>query len=113
MAQSQETDFQIKYVRIADAILDQAVEDQEKARQAGRGRGGVAGGRGGRSLASVPCVANLTGRGAPGGRGKYLRNENEEANSVAGGRGGPPSRGGRAPPARGAPGMRGGRGRGA
>lgn len=44
-----ETGLQIKYVRIAENILDQAVEDQEKARQAGRGRGGGPGGRGGKS----------------------------------------------------------------
>jgi U6 snRNA-associated Sm-like protein LSm4 len=35
---------QIKYFRIADGILDTAMEEQEKARAAGRNRGGGRGG---------------------------------------------------------------------
>jgi hypothetical protein len=35
---------QIKYFRIADGILDSAMEEQEKARAAGRSRGGGRGG---------------------------------------------------------------------
>lgn len=38
---------QIKYFRIADAVLDQAAEEQEKQRALGRQRGGARGGRGG------------------------------------------------------------------
>jgi len=34
---------QIKYFRIADGILDSAMEEQEKARAAGRNRGGARG----------------------------------------------------------------------
>lgn len=41
-------DVQIKYFRIADAILDSAMEEQEKQRALGRNRGG----RGGRSRPS-------------------------------------------------------------
>jgi hypothetical protein len=42
---------QIKYFRIADAILDQAMDDQEKSRALNRQRGG---GRGQLSLSSSP-----------------------------------------------------------
>jgi U6 snRNA-associated Sm-like protein LSm4 len=38
--------MQIKYFRIADAILDQAAEEQEKQRAQIRSRGGSRGGRG-------------------------------------------------------------------
>jgi hypothetical protein len=38
---------QIKYFRIADSVLDQAAEDQERNRQMGRHRGGARGARGG------------------------------------------------------------------
>jgi U6 snRNA-associated Sm-like protein LSm4 len=36
-------DGKIKYFRIADGILDSAMEEQEKARAAGRNRGGARG----------------------------------------------------------------------
>lgn len=39
----QGTDDKIKYFRIADGILDSAMEEQEKARAAGRNRGGARG----------------------------------------------------------------------
>jgi hypothetical protein len=37
------TDGKIKYFRIADGILDSAMEEQEKARAAGRNKGGARG----------------------------------------------------------------------
>ncbi|ODN84140.1 hypothetical protein L202_00148 [Cryptococcus amylolentus CBS 6039] len=72
----------IKYFRIADNILEQAAEDQDKARAASRQRGGGRGGRGG--------PGGRGGRGGPPGRG-----------GGAPGRGG--GRGGFAPRGRGAP----------
>ncbi|GMK59999.1 hypothetical protein CspeluHIS016_0902160 [Cutaneotrichosporon spelunceum] len=71
----------IKYFRIADAVLDQAAEEQEKQRAeraAQKARGGGRGGRGG----------GMPGRGGGGGRGGPPRGMPQR------GRGGP-GRGGR------------------
>ena len=38
-----DADGKIKYFRIADGILDSAMEEQEKARAAGRNKGGARG----------------------------------------------------------------------
>jgi hypothetical protein len=101
--------LQIKYVRVADQILDKVQEDQHRIREQNRqsGGGGRGGGRGG--------MGNARG-GAGGGsnRGKCSISEIEESADwigvrVVGGpnRGGGAGRGG----ARGAPGgQRGGRG---
>ncbi|KAK6907551.1 U6 snRNA-associated Sm-like protein LSm4 [Kwoniella mangroviensis CBS 8886] len=75
----------IKYFRIADSILDTAMEEQEKQRAANRQRGNNRGGRGGQTN-------NRGGRGGQPGRG------------------GPPGRGGGPGGGRGGPGGRGGRG---
>ena len=64
---------QIKYFRIADAILDTAMEEQEKARAAGRQRGGGRGGwfLVGSALGSKWLTDDDTGgaRGQPNARG--------------------------------------------
>ncbi|WVN85637.1 uncharacterized protein L203_100786 [Cryptococcus depauperatus CBS 7841] len=52
----------IKYFRIADSILEQAAEEQDKARATNRARGGGRGGRGGPG-------GQRGGRGGPPGRG--------------------------------------------
>jgi hypothetical protein len=63
------TSLQIKYFRIADTILDQAMDDQEKSRALNRQRGG---GRG-MSFLFLHAIYFLTrtlgGRGGPGARG--------------------------------------------
>ncbi|WVQ97057.1 hypothetical protein IAU59_004167 [Kwoniella sp. CBS 9459] len=82
----------IKYFRIADSILDSAMEEQEKQRSANRQRGGARGGRGGQTNARGGR-GGQPGRGGPPGRG---------GGPGGGGRGGP-GRGGRGGP-------RGGRG---
>ncbi|WOO83684.1 putative U6 snRNA-associated Sm-like protein LSm4 [Vanrija pseudolonga] len=67
----------IKYFRIADAVLDQAAEEQEKQRALGRQRGGARGGRGGppgRGRGGPPRGGHGgqpgRGRGGPGGGGR-------------------------------------------
>ncbi|KAK8865719.1 hypothetical protein IAR55_000865 [Kwoniella newhampshirensis] len=75
----------IKYFRIADAILDTAMEEQEKQRAANRQRGGGRGGRGGQTNARGGR-GGPPARGGPPGRG----------GGPGGGRGGGgPGRGGR------------------
>ncbi|WWC60499.1 uncharacterized protein I303_103072 [Kwoniella dejecticola CBS 10117] len=83
----------IKYFRIADSILDTAMEEQEKQRSANRQRGGNRGGRGNQSN-NRGGRGGQPGRGGPPGRG---------GGPGGGGRGGPGGRGGRGGP-------RGGRG---
>ncbi|WVW80340.1 hypothetical protein I302_102320 [Kwoniella bestiolae CBS 10118] len=84
----------IKYFRIADSILDTAMEEQEKQRAANRQRGNNRGGRGGQTNNRGGRGGQPGGRGGPPGRG-----------GPGGGRGGPGGRGGR-----GGGGGRGGRG---
>ncbi|RSH85795.1 RNA processing protein [Apiotrichum porosum] len=76
----------IKYFRIADAILDQAAEEQEKNRALGRQRGGGRGGRGG----------GMPGRGGRGGPPR--------GGQAGRGRGGPGMRGARGGAGAGGPG---------
>ncbi|WWC68450.1 uncharacterized protein I206_102378 [Kwoniella pini CBS 10737] len=83
----------IKYFRIADSILDTAMEEQDKQRAANRQRGGNRGGRGNQSN-NRGGRGGQPGRGGPPGRG---------GGPGGGGRGGPGGRGGRGGP-------RGGRG---
>ncbi|KAF5380490.1 hypothetical protein D9615_004760 [Tricholomella constricta] len=61
----------IKYLRVPDTLLDAVKEEQNRARDAGRGARGahVSGGRGGRG---APARGGRGGRGGParGGRGR-------------------------------------------
>ncbi|ORX34144.1 hypothetical protein BD324DRAFT_636839 [Kockovaella imperatae] len=78
----------IKYFRIADSILDTAMEEQERARQSGRSRGGGRGGRGGPP--SRGARGGGPGRGGPPGGG---RGGGPGRGGPGGGRGGPGGRG--------------------
>ncbi|WWD18102.1 hypothetical protein CI109_102550 [Kwoniella shandongensis] len=84
----------IKYFRIADSILDTAMEEQEKQRAANRQRGGGRGGRGGQTNArggrgGPPARGGPPGRGGGPGGGRGGGGPGRGGRGGGGGRGGP------------------------
>ncbi|KAG6813124.1 hypothetical protein H0H92_013748 [Tricholoma furcatifolium] len=65
----------IKYLRVPETLLDAVKDEQNRARDAGRGaRGGhVSGGRGGGRGAARDCADDRLSPGARGGRGGPVR----------------------------------------